>query len=447
VNDHQRFDRTKSRSARIAILCASVAIAASFLGVTPAAAANEYPTWDDVRQAQLNESAKKTEVDRLSSFITQLQTQSDSLRATANQAALSYETALRNALDAENTSIKLNEKLEDASTEAASTAKEAGALFATLGRMNDGDVPLQLLVGNSSDAQNTLYKLGALARFTDRSNSIMNLAKQNANQVKALTEQAEEASKILATTQAEAEAKLTAANDAAAAANAALQEQQARESTLIEQLAFLKGSRIETESEYQKGVAAAAAAKAAAEKAAAEAAARAAAQARNQAQGNNNTGPVVPPPVSGAAGSYFVPSAQGWWRPVPGSVTSPYGPRKVICNGAGCSTNFHDGVDLAGSCGTAIKAVSSGTVVFAGNAGGFGNRIIIDHGGGVRTIYGHMQARSFKVGVGDSVAAGTPIGGVGATGVVTGCHLDIKVTVGGSGTNPSTFLRGKGIFL
>ncbi|MET0843365.1 MAG: M23 family metallopeptidase, partial [Mycetocola sp.] len=149
----------------------------------------------------------------------------------------------------------------------------------------------------------------------------------------------------------------------------------------------------------------------------------------------------------GTTGSYFVPSSQGWWRPLPGPVTSPYGPRRVICNSAGCSNNFHAGVDLAGNCGTRIRSVAAGRVVSARNAGAFGNRVIVDHGGGVQSVYGHMKTGSFRVSAGQQIAAGTYIGGVGATGVVTGCHLDIKITVNGGGVSPSTFLRGRGVNL
>ncbi|MET0885984.1 MAG: M23 family metallopeptidase, partial [Mycetocola sp.] len=65
----------------------------------------------------------------------------------------------------------------------------------------------------------------------------------------------------------------------------------------------------------------------------------------------------------------------------------------------------------------------------------------------VQSVYGHMQTGSFRVKAGQQIAAGTYIGGVGATGVVTGCHLDIKITVNGGGVNPSTFLRGRGVVL
>lgn len=142
---------------------------------------------------------------------------------------------------------------------------------------------------------------------------------------------------------------------------------------------------------------------------------------------------------------YLAPSTSGWWRPLPGEITSKYGPRGLICNGAGCSSSFHEGIDFGGACGTPIKATATGTVSFTGNAGAFGNRVIIDHGDGLQTIYGHLLGGSYKVAVGDVVEGGTIIADVGATGVVSGCHLDLKVSVHGEHTNPAPFLRERGV--
>lgn len=142
---------------------------------------------------------------------------------------------------------------------------------------------------------------------------------------------------------------------------------------------------------------------------------------------------------------YLAPSSSGWWRPLPGEITSKYGPRGLICNGVGCSSSFHEGMDFGGACGTPIKATAAGTVVFTGNAGAFGNRVIIDHGDGLQTIYGHLLGGSYKVAVGDVIEGGTVVAEVGATGVVSGCHLDLKVTIDGEHTNPAPFLRERGV--
>ena len=145
-------------------------------------------------------------------------------------------------------------------------------------------------------------------------------------------------------------------------------------------------------------------------------------------------------------GNYMHDADAAWIRPVAGRITSNYGPRPVICTPAGCSNTFHDGVDFGSACGTQIKAISPGRVISATNAGSFGERVIIDHGSGLESIYGHMQTGSFTVTVGQHVKAGTIIGKVGMTGVATGCHLDLKIRTGAY-IDPKPFLAFRGVTL
>lgn len=149
-----------------------------------------------------------------------------------------------------------------------------------------------------------------------------------------------------------------------------------------------------------------------------------------------------------AAGSgYSAPSDTGWWRPVPGPFTSEYGPRRLICNASGCSSPFHQGIDFGDPCGTPIRAINAGVVTFVGNGGAFGQRVIIDHGNGISSFYGHIQSGSFLVSEGEQVEGGQNIAGVGDTGVVTGCHLDLKITVDGDHTDPEPFLTSRGVWI
>lgn len=123
--------------------------------------------------------------------------------------------------------------------------------------------------------------------------------------------------------------------------------------------------------------------------------------------------------------------------PFPAStVTSEYGPREAP--GEGAST-FHEGMDFAPPEGTPIPAAGGGTVELAGLNGGFGNCVIINHGGGLKTLYGHMK-NTPPVSVGDTVTAGQTIGAVGNTGVSYGAHLHFEVHVNGSPVNPRTKL-------
>jgi hypothetical protein len=99
---------------------------------------------------------------------------------------------------------------------------------------------------------------------------------------------------------------------------------------------------------------------------------------------------------------------------------------------------FHAGIDIGASAGTRVVAVSSGTVTFAGVNGGYGNCIIIDHGNGYSTLYGHL--RRIDVTRGQSVTQEQKIGEVGSTGVSTGPHLHFEIMVNGTPINPARYL-------
>jgi len=118
-------------------------------------------------------------------------------------------------------------------------------------------------------------------------------------------------------------------------------------------------------------------------------------------------------------------------RPVPGVITSGFGPRVHPIYGY---TRMHNGVDMNAGMGQQIVAAADGTVFFAAVKGGYGNSIMIDHGGGMVTLYAHQS--KFAVHVGDRVKAGQVIGYAGSTGVSTGPHLHFEVRINGKPVNP-----------
>lgn len=119
-------------------------------------------------------------------------------------------------------------------------------------------------------------------------------------------------------------------------------------------------------------------------------------------------------------------------RPISGKITSRFGVRSSIRSGA------HTGLDIAASKGTPIKAAASGTVTYAGYKGSYGNLVVISHGNGVQTYYGHCN--SLSVSVGQSVVAGQVIATVGSTGNSTGPHLHLEIRVNGVARNPQNYL-------
>jgi murein DD-endopeptidase MepM/ murein hydrolase activator NlpD len=130
----------------------------------------------------------------------------------------------------------------------------------------------------------------------------------------------------------------------------------------------------------------------------------------------------------GEGGSGGAPSSSGFIWPVSGPITSGFGWRWG---------RMHEGIDIGAACGTPIRAAAAGTIVYAGWMDGYGNIIVIDHGGGIATAYGHQSA--LYVG-GGSVSQGQTIGAVGSTGHSTGCHLHFEVRVNGAPVNPLNYL-------
>jgi murein DD-endopeptidase MepM/ murein hydrolase activator NlpD len=128
-------------------------------------------------------------------------------------------------------------------------------------------------------------------------------------------------------------------------------------------------------------------------------------------------------------------SAPSLW-PVEGPVTGSFGERTDPFNGEGA---FHSGVDISASFGQPIIAPADGVVLFADFMGGYGKAVVLDHGHGITTRYGHMS--SFTVAVGQYVHRAETIGYVGLSGRSTGPHLHYEVRIGDTPVNPHKYLR------
>jgi hypothetical protein len=133
-----------------------------------------------------------------------------------------------------------------------------------------------------------------------------------------------------------------------------------------------------------------------------------------------------------------------WTPPTDGPLTSPFGTRNSPTGGG---VRLHAGLDLAPGCDAPIVAASAGVVVRAGASSGYGNLVVVDHGGGVLTRYAHMEDDDLLVVVGQPVVAGQQVARVGTKGDSTGCHLHFEVYLDGVPTDPMPFLAERGLDL
>jgi murein DD-endopeptidase MepM/ murein hydrolase activator NlpD len=137
-------------------------------------------------------------------------------------------------------------------------------------------------------------------------------------------------------------------------------------------------------------------------------------------------------PAQGLADLTSTPSL---W-PVVGHLTGTFGERMDPFSGEGA---FHTGVDISSQYGDGVRATADGIVIEAGDHAGYGRLVVVDHGFGVTTWYGHLS--SFNVHEGEQLRRGDTIGNVGVSGRSTGPHVHYEVRLNGAPVNPMRYLR------
>lgn len=121
--------------------------------------------------------------------------------------------------------------------------------------------------------------------------------------------------------------------------------------------------------------------------------------------------------------------------PAEGWISSPFGNRRHPVTG---QPDRHTGIDIAGRVGAPVLSAADGTVIEAGRKGGYGLAVVINHGYGLRTLYGHLSRITVRVG--QRVTKGQRIGSMGSTGLSTGPHLHYEIMLQGKAVNPLNYL-------
>ncbi|MBO0984961.1 NlpC/P60 family protein, partial [Rathayibacter sp. SD072] len=277
---------------------AVTAITASF-GLTPASADDpQYPSWDDVQNAKLDEAAKQAEIDSITGLVAGLQSAVDEASVEAMRRAETWRQASDALAAAAQAVTDLEDRAAEASAKAQTSRMRAGLLAAHLSKAAGGDLSMSL-VASGENAGDLLYQLGAMSQLTEQSQKVYADAlgdKQNAESLAAQADVAVDEHRALSD---EADRARAIADDAARSAQSALAAQEAKSSELIAQLALLKDSTVEVETAFLAGElerrAAAAAAAAAAQ-------AQADAEETSQEQGSQPAGapsrPAAPAPAA-----------------------------------------------------------------------------------------------------------------------------------------------------
>jgi murein DD-endopeptidase MepM/ murein hydrolase activator NlpD len=391
-------------SATLVAMGAALVLAVTLGTVGAPAWADDYPSWDDVSAARDNEAATAAEVSRIEGLLAGLQADVVRTQADAEAKGNAWQEADNKFQAAAARATNLKTQADAASTKATASEQRAGQMAAQLARAGSSDLTANLLL--SGDADNLLYELGMSGKISEQANAIYERALLDKNTAQALTDQADVAKAELKVLEETAKKAFAEAQAASTAASEALNAQLDNQARLQQQLVVLKANREATENDYLAGV-----------------------KARFDAQ-----------QASLEAGEI---SDTGWVRPAGGYITSVYGYSLQY------GSSFHKGTDLGAGCGATIYAASGGTVIYAAEGwnGGYGNYIIIDHGGGVNTAYGHIRPGGIQVSPGEHVDVGQPIAYVGTTGNSTGCHLHFEVRLDGYTTDPVPWMANQGITL
>lgn len=270
---------------------------------------------------------------------------------------------------------------------------------------------IDVVIG-SKDFSDFANRLEVLKRIIDSDITLINEIKKERAEIEAHKQKLETDRAKLVELEKAALAKQAEIEQKKAERNVVLQKAQNDRATAMQAIEELNASSAQVSAMLKERQAA---------RAAAAAAAAAAAQ-TSAGQGQ------------GASDNWVQGTGQLGW-PVSGEITSPYGYRVHPIWG---TTIYHSGIDIGVDEGTPVHAADGGVVVWSGWMGGYGYAVVIDHGNGISTLYGHNS--ELAVDEGQSVAKGQVISYAGSTGNSTGPHVHFEVRVNGDPVDPMGYL-------
>lgn len=397
--------RTRTARARSARLLGATAIAAMIVAVTGQAVADGDPQ-STAQRLQAEQAQLRQQLAAAQTSDAQVQADVSRLDAITSQQRAAVGAANSQLADAEAQVAVANQQLATKTAELQRTTHHTAAERDLLRRQAlaaymEGSTSASidsLFASNAEQAVVTAeYRsiaMGNVSDTVDRLHQLQDVLAAQRADLQAAEHQAQAAAAAAAT-------RAQAANRAALAAQQAAATQQAAHATLQARIAQFGAESADLAAQQSQ-----------------VAAVIAQSTASNLPAGEGTT------PSAGVH-----PGGLAW--PLQGAVTSEYGPRWG---------GFHPGIDIADPTGTPIHAASAGQIIYAGWESGYGNFVLVDHGGGIVTGYAHQS--EIAVTQGQAVAQGQVIGFVGSTGDSTGPHLHFEVRVNGSTENPRDYVTG-----
>lgn len=404
---------------------AVVGLSVAALLTVPDQASAAAPTWQQVEEARGSETAKKEAIAQVEAALEAATNRAADAQKAADDAGETLVDAQAAADEANAELLAIQKKADQAEQQAASSEIVLGQAAAMLARPTSSGT-LGDLLSSGDGAEDVLRGLSMSSKIGENLDALRDRAIAADNLASSLADQAQVALDERDRLTEEADAALDEAVTANEAAKDDAAEIDSQKTMLAAQLAALRDDRVSIEQAYRQ----------------AKAAEAAAARAVVGQAGAAGTGPISVGAGSGP-GTVQPDPGTGWVAAIRsfGSYQA-YGYRVHPITG---EYKLHAGADFGASCGTPIYSVAAGTVTYAGPAGGYGNLVIIDHGDGISSAYGHMESSGIFVSQGQSVTAGQNIAGVGTAGGSTGCHLHLEIRQGTLATDPVAFLATKGV--